>query len=815
MNKKKKIEDNEEEDYIINNDQDIEEFQNINQNSKYSINNNIKKKSYANDISKEQNKIKTNKSIKTSHRVGGEWIKEVKSKYNQDNNNNKNNISKADSRISNNSKKGNKKIINFDEIPVGGGMGGGANFNIEIKVPTKKNQYIDNKNNNFVDNLGEKDIYLKKILDDKTNTKKNIINKKNNFENNYFYENDNKNSNSKNEEIGMERKNSLVSMITQTCDHEMVGRSEFIGIPINHNNLNPNISREINLDPNMIKLNEGKQNYSLYDKNENLFTKKNTNFKDNLDTSNFSSINKFTDFSTTQNLREKTESAIQLQNVQRELDNEIEMNKRLQGQIENYKGEFNNLREELVKKSDIINDLQQKISKLEKDLFLQGNQLIEAEAKPSQEHYEDIINNYEELKKNFDKAVERIKYLSEENNELKEKNIKLEENNKKLRKEIKKNKEKLMYMDENNNKNKVKKNNSINNNENEYDNEKDYEVENENNDFNDNNNSKKINEYNEYNEYMDYNNPIQNKVYNKKKSINNNKNNEIKNKNNNNNNLNEKKNKQQNINIEEKKEIVEKKSIIPEDNDIFGTRNFTTNKIAQRPRKIQEDGIPVIKRMEEKDNVKDIMVNNYATNDDDYYNRPPVGKPKPKRIKRNINNANTINTNNNNNYRNNNNQNNNINNYRESKSQNISETEKNNHEYKDNELNSNINEEEENNYINYSHKNNNNNFRVFSNINKENQNQRSIKGSITTSVGVFPSQLKTIVNEREILNLESKLFNLQKERDLINDEYLKFPEYPKKREEINAKRKIEIKLEEMNKEISLQKLKIRELKEQK
>ena len=73
-----------------------------------------------------------------------------------------------------------------------------------------------------------------------------------------------------------------------------------------------------------------------------------------------------------------------------------------------------------VKKSDIINELQQKISKLEKELFLQGNQLIEAEAKPSQEHYEDIVNNYEEMKKNFDKAIERIKYLSEENDELKE-----------------------------------------------------------------------------------------------------------------------------------------------------------------------------------------------------------------------------------------------------------------------------------------------------------------------------------------------------------------------------------------------------------
>ena len=120
------------------------------------------------------------------------------------------------------------------------------------------------------------------------------------------------------------------------------------------------------------------------------------------------------------------------------------MNKRLQGQIENYKSEFNNLREELVIKSDIINELQQKISKLEKELFLQGNQLIEAEAKPSQEHYEDIINNYDELKKNFDKAVERIKYLSDENAELVEKNSKLEENNKKLKKQLKIKQEKIM-----------------------------------------------------------------------------------------------------------------------------------------------------------------------------------------------------------------------------------------------------------------------------------------------------------------------------------------------------------------------------------
>lgn len=72
--------------------------------------------------------------------------------------------------------------------------------------------------------------------------------------------------------------------------------------------------------------------------------------------------------------------------------------------------------------------MQQKISKLEKELFLKGNQLIEAEYKPSQEHYEDIINNYEEMKKKFDKAIERIKILLEENVKLIEKNMRLEQN---------------------------------------------------------------------------------------------------------------------------------------------------------------------------------------------------------------------------------------------------------------------------------------------------------------------------------------------------------------------------------------------------
>ena len=752
---KKNIE-NEDEDYIIDNDQEIEDYED---NNNYS-NNNIKNKI---SIPKEQNK--GNKSPKRSYRSGGEWVKEAKEKYKQEKNKT-NNISKTESKISDN-KKINKKIMNFDDMPVGGGgMRREADFNIEIKVPAKKNKFIEKNNNNINDDYGENFVYSKKLnskdkfgddLDERKNTNNNL--------NNDYYEDNNNN----NEQSEMERKNSLVSMVTQTCDREMVGRSEFIEIPVDQHNLAQNInnSSEINFDSNIVRLSDNKQTFPI--------SKKNTGFKDNFEISNFSNINRITDYSASQNFREKTENVIQMQNVQRELDNEIEMNKRLQGQIENYKNEFNNLREELVKKSDIINELQQKISKLEKDLFLQGNQLIEAESKPSQEHYEDIVNNYEEMKKNFDKAVERIKFLSDENAELKEKNMRLEENIKKLKKE------KVQNTNKTKNINKKKKSFNTYQNEFENDNENEYYNQNEEN----------------LNEDLEHNNDIPD---NKKNS--NNFNEDITNERIENNN-----------NEEVRKEMKEKRSIIPEDNDIFGTRGIENNKKnTQKPRKIQEDGIPVIKRMEEKDNVKDIMVNNYATNDDDYYNRPPIGKPKARRIKRN-----TINNNNNTNTNVNNNKNkdfeNKFNNYEEPKiKMTSSKIRKNNNDYNnDNDFNSNSNNDD-----NYNNSNNNYyNFNKLRNYNKGNQNVRNGKGKITTtSVGIFPSQIKGIVNEKEVLDLESRLYNLQKERDIVNDEYLKFPEYPKKREEINAKKKLEIKLEEMNKEISLQKLKIRELKEQ-
>jgi len=709
-NKKREIISNEDDDYIIDNDEEIIEYNN---------NKNVKS-----NFNKANRSPKSSKNNRTSN-----WIKEAKAKYQQERN--KINLNKSDSRTMNNINRKPKKIVNYDDIPVGGGMGGGGDFNIEIKVAPKKNNYM--QNNSFNDNNSNiqfrKENNLRQNLENRTD----FIKPKRN--NNYLEEkNDNINNNNF-EPVEMERKNSMASMITQTCDREMLGRSEFVGIPMNQN------TNEINYSNKIDRINNNKQqNYSLYEKQEN-FSKISTS---NFDNSNFT--NKISDFNNTQNIREKAETAIQLQNVQRELDNEIEMNKRLQGQIENYKSEFNNLREELVKKSDIINELQQKISKLEKELFLQGNQLIEAEAKPSQEHYEDIVNNYEEMKKNFDKAIERIKYLTDENEELKETIMRYEGNNKKIKRENKYNK--------NEKKSKNKK----------YVEKIDVKDENE----EEENPNENENIYREQE-----NNPRKNKM---NKNIPEEK--EI--------NYDEKQSNEEEIIGENKPEKI---SIIPEDNDIFGTKKYDNqNKNIRKPRKIQEDGIPVIKRVEEKDNVKDIMVNNYAANDDIYYNRPPIGKPKVKRIQRN------------------NDLDNNLNSFQEQNS-----NSRINQEYMKNKIDYNNNEN-----IDEEMKNNEKveNINDNDNIPKKTFSSKR-KNNITTNVGVFPSQLNAIANEREILNLESQLFNLQKERDLINDEYLKYPEYPKKREEINAKRKVEMKLEEMNKEISLQKLKIRELKNKK
>ena len=761
--KNKIIIDNEDDD-IIDNNQEIENFYRNNKIHKYNSNlnsdiyfkNNLK-------ISKEFNNLINHKSPKMSFANGKVW---TKAKYQKEKKNIY--INKTDSRTTKNHRKIIKSAINIDDIPVGGLVRernmakDGTDFNIEIRVPSNNNRFSENKYDNFENcKRNDKEVYLKKNNIIKSNINKN-----------------NDNITNKNKETNeMERKNSSLSIITtQTCDREMVGKSEFISIPNNQNYLSQNNIEEIKLNENIPGLNDEKKHYfSINNKSDNLEIKNNSNCRENLllNSFNYSNANRLTDYNIiNQNIRTKTESTIQLQNVQKELDNEIESNKRLKEQVDNYKGEINKLKEELNKKNDIINELQQKISKLENELLLKGNQLIEMESKLKNDNHEVLMKDYEEMKKNYENSNERIKNLSDENEALKEKNMKLEENNKKLMKENKINKEKLIYM--NNNIIKLKLNN-----------ENDY---------------KKDNDYNsEYNQYINKYEVINNESQkeNKTKKINNNEknqfyfkinNNYINHNNINDNNIKETKNIIDNIfiNNENRKEMNNKRYKIPEDNDIFGTRNLKNDKNVNNPRKKQEDGIPVIKRMEEKDNVKDIMINNYTANDDDYYNRAPIGKSKPRRIKTNNKyiNINIVED---------------LNSYRGKK----------NYKSKIINLHNNTND-----YI-YGINNDTNNSNRFLTL-SNNNTYRGIIDGVKTQVETYPNILSSIENEnkKDILKLESELFNLQKERDWVNDEYLKYPEYPKKREEINAKRKIEIKLEEMDKKISLQMLKIRELQQQ-
>ena len=79
------------------------------------------------------------------------------------------------------------------------------------------------------------------------------------------------------------------------------------------------------------------------------------------------------------------------------------------------------------------------------------------------------------------------------------------------------------------------------------------------------------------------------------------------------------------------------------------------------------------------------------------------------------------------------------------------------------------------------------------------------------TMNIFPCQKEQVKKESLILEIESKLYKLQRERDKLNDELFKLPEFPKKKIEINQRRELELKIEKYNKEINEQKLKLREL----
>lgn len=82
---------------------------------------------------------------------------------------------------------------------------------------------------------------------------------------------------------------------------------------------------------------------------------------------------------------------------------------------------------------------------------------------------------------------------------------------------------------------------------------------------------------------------------------------------------------------------------------------------------------------------------------------------------------------------------------------------------------------------------------------------------ITTSMTIFPSQQERVKKETMILEIESNLYKLQKERDTLYNNLSKFPEFPKQKEIISQKNVLEDLITELNSKINLQKKKLREL----
>jgi len=106
-----------------------------------------------------------------------------------------------------------------------------------------------------------------------------------------------------------------------------------------------------------------------------------------------------------------------------------------------------------------------------------------------------------------------------------------------------------------------------------------------------------------------------------------------------------------------------------------------------------------------------------------------------------------------------------------------------------------------------------NNRRKHYTVNEKNSNYHFDNNIIDkdNTMNIFPCQKEQVKKESLIVEIESKLYKLQRERDKLNDELFKLPEFPKKKIEINQRRELELKIEQYNKNINDQKTKLREL----
>lgn len=102
--------------------------------------------------------------------------------------------------------------------------------------------------------------------------------------------------------------------------------------------------------------------------------------------------------------------------------------------------------------------------------------------------------------------------------------------------------------------------------------------------------------------------------------------------------------------------------------------------------------------------------------------------------------------------------------------------------------------------------------RSISNITGKKYRKSTINDkTFTTTMDIFPSQKEQILKESKILEIETALYKLQKERDKLNDDLSKIPEFPKKKDQINKRRSLELLINEYNSKINKHKQNLREL----
>ncbi len=83
--------------------------------------------------------------------------------------------------------------------------------------------------------------------------------------------------------------------------------------------------------------------------------------------------------------------------------------------------------------------------------------------------------------------------------------------------------------------------------------------------------------------------------------------------------------------------------------------------------------------------------------------------------------------------------------------------------------------------------------------------------SVTNNLNILPSQVNNIKYENRVLEIENKLMKAQKDRDQIQVEIEKMPEFPKTKVQILKKKNLEATIGEFNKEIAKLKLDLKDI----